>query len=150
MDNAPSIDFARLIQLRQRPPLFEPGDLPFWTDPRVAPALLQTHLDPTISLASRPPEVISATVDWIISHLDLQPGAGVLDLGCGPGLYCAELARRGMQVTGVDFSPNSLESAGGRDAAEGLTSPISKRLSDVTTSADPMTRSCLSSATSAP
>lgn len=120
MDNAPSIDFGRLIRLRQRPPLFEPGDLPFWTDPRVAPALLRTHLDPTISLASRPPEVISATVDWIISHLGLQPGARVLDLGCGPGLYCAELARRGMQVTGVDFSPNSLEYARGQAAANSL------------------------------
>lgn len=114
------IDFRQLTSLAQRPPLFEPGDLPFWTDPRVAPALLRTHLDPTISLASRPPEVITATVDWIISHLGLRPGARVLDLGCGPGLYCAELARRGMRVTGIDFSENSLAYARGQAAAEGL------------------------------
>jgi SAM-dependent methyltransferase len=115
-----AVDFGRLQQLRQRPPLFEPGDLPFWTDPRVAPALLRTHLDPTTSLASRPPAAISATVDWIIAQLGLRPGARVLDLGCGPGLYCTRLARRGMHVTGIDFSENSLEYAMNQAAEHGL------------------------------
>lgn len=32
-------------------------------------------------------------------------GRHVLDAACGPGLYAAELARRGARVTGLDQSP---------------------------------------------
>ena len=40
----------------------------------------------------------------------------VLDLGCGPGRMTLELARRGYDMTGIDYSPEMLEIA--RDAAE--------------------------------
>jgi ubiquinone/menaquinone biosynthesis C-methylase UbiE len=38
-------------------------------------------------------------------------GKRVLDAACGPGLYAAELARRGAQVTGFDHSPRMIEIA---------------------------------------
>ena len=41
----------------------------------------------------------------------------MLDLGCGPGLYCAALAACGMAVTGIDVSRTALEHA--RRAAAG-------------------------------
>ncbi len=42
----------------------------------------------------------------------LQPGAAVLDLGCGCGVpVTQELARRGHAVTGVDLSPVQIERA---------------------------------------
>lgn len=40
----------------------------------------------------------------------------VLDAGCGSGRYCVEFARRGAQVTGVDFAPHMVEMA--RQAAD--------------------------------
>ena len=40
----------------------------------------------------------------------------VLDLGCGTGRMTLELARRGYDMTGIDYSPEMLEIA--RDAAE--------------------------------
>ncbi|QXE33080.1 class I SAM-dependent methyltransferase [Streptomyces sp. GMY02] len=43
--------------------------------------------------------------------LDFGPGARVLDLCCGPGLFLVPLARRGYTVTGVDLSPAMLERA---------------------------------------
>jgi len=43
----------------------------------------------------------------------LPPGAGVLDLGCGPGLQSAWLAER-FRVTGVDFSRSQLALARAR------------------------------------
>ena len=82
--------------------------------------MLETHIDPHVDLASRRPETIAATVDWISGHLALGPGSSVLDLGCGPGLYCRELAIRGMAVTGVDFSERSVAYAREQAAAEGL------------------------------
>lgn len=39
------------------------------------------------------------------------PGAKVLDVGCGTGDYTFLLARRGLDMTGVDLSPNSIKSA---------------------------------------
>ena len=43
-------------------------------------------------------------VDFIVSELGLQPGARILDVGCGPGRHSHELARRGFLVHGIDIS----------------------------------------------
>jgi ubiquinone/menaquinone biosynthesis C-methylase UbiE len=58
--------------------------------------------------------------EQFVSRLDLPPGARVLDLACGTGNLAIPLARRGMQVTGVDIAPNLLDQARERAAAEGL------------------------------
>jgi methylase of polypeptide subunit release factors len=39
------------------------------------------------------------------------PHGSALDLGCGSGIWAVELARRGWQVTGVDFVPKALRMA---------------------------------------
>ena len=41
----------------------------------------------------------------------LPPYGQALDLGCGSGVWGVELARRGWQVTGVDFVPKALRRA---------------------------------------
>lgn len=62
----------------------------------------------------------SAEVDFVIDACGLKPGMRVLDMGCGPGRHSLELARRGMQVTGVDFTPPFIEFATKQAATEGL------------------------------
>jgi SAM-dependent methyltransferase len=55
------------------------------------------------------PGQVEAT-DWVIAHL--EPGATVLDVGCGSGVPTARrLADAGMRVIGVDTSPVMLELA---------------------------------------
>jgi SAM-dependent methyltransferase len=108
-DNFLSIEM--LTRLQEPPTPFSPGEPHFWTDPHIARQMLAAHLDPNTDAASRRPETIQRTVDWLIKILHLQPGQRVLDLGCGPGLYTARLADAGLQVTGVDFSQNSIEYA---------------------------------------
>lgn len=74
-----------------------------WTRPHIARQMLAYHLDQRTELASRPIPAIDETVEWLDRQLGLE-GKRVCDLGCGPGLYARRLARRGAEVTGVDFS----------------------------------------------
>jgi SAM-dependent methyltransferase len=57
--------------------------------------------------------------EWALGHLDLEPGAGVLDVGCGPGHYFAALVARGPAgvVVGVDLSTGMLREARDRSGA---------------------------------
>jgi SAM-dependent methyltransferase len=49
--------------------------------------------------------------DFLVTALALTEGERVLDLCCGVGRHSNELARRGMQVVGVDFTPSYLSRA---------------------------------------
>jgi SAM-dependent methyltransferase len=44
----------------------------------------------------------------------------LLDLGCGPGLYCERFARAGLRVTGIDLSHRSIDYARKRAATQNL------------------------------
>jgi ubiquinone/menaquinone biosynthesis C-methylase UbiE len=115
-----ALDLAALLALTAQPPLFAPHDNLFWNDPYISEQMLAAHLDPSTDAASRRPETIDRTVEWIIRQLGLRPGQRVLDLGCGPGLYCERLARRGLEVVGIDFSPRSIEHAQQRARKQSL------------------------------
>lgn len=56
-------------------------------------------------------ERTEAEVDALQAILELQPGAKVLDVGCGFGRHCNELARRGFTPTGVDPSAPMIDEA---------------------------------------
>ena len=42
---------------------------------------------------------------FVARVLELKPGAQVLDLCCGQGRHSVQLAKRGLQVTGLDLNP---------------------------------------------
>jgi len=105
------MNLEQLKQLQVRPEPFTPGEPLFWDDPHISSQMLAAHLDPKNDLASRRPETIDKSVDWMIQTLGLHDGASVLDLGCGPGLYAMRLAQRGQRVTGLDYSRRSIEYA---------------------------------------
>jgi len=107
MDNI----LSQLIKLQQRPIPFTPGEPLFWNDPHISAQMLKAHLDPKIEAASRTPETIDRSVQWILDTIALKADDKVLDLGCGPGLYASRFAHAGLQVTGVDYSHNSIEYA---------------------------------------
>lgn len=105
------MDLDLILRLQQKPEPFAPGEPLFWNDPYISEQMLKTHLDPNTDLASRRPETIERTVDWLIATMALGPGSTLIDLGCGPGLYTARLAQRGLRVTGVDYSRRSIDYA---------------------------------------
>jgi len=59
-------------------------------------------------------------VDFVIEELGLEPGASVLDIGCGTGRHAIELAKRGYCVTGVDLSAGMLSEAKKKAKAAGV------------------------------
>ncbi len=105
------LDISLLSDLAAKPALFSPGEPLFWNDPHISKQMLDAHLNPNWDAASRRPELIDQHVAWIANQIPMGPGASLLDLGCGPGLYCARLDRLGYRVTGVDCSQRSISYA---------------------------------------
>ncbi|TYQ17939.1 UNVERIFIED_CONTAM: methyltransferase family protein [Acetivibrio alkalicellulosi] len=109
LDN--KIDMAFLNDLLNKPLPFTPSEKLFWDDPHISKGMLEAHLNPDIDLASRKPETIEKTVKNLIDSMNLKPGDKILDLGCGPGLYCKHFSQLGFKVTGLDYSKRSIEYA---------------------------------------
>jgi len=98
--------------------LYETGDANIWSAPYVREQLLSAHLNPNTDAASRKPQAIEATVEWIFEN---QADTGsIIDLGCGPGLYTQEFARRGWRVVGVDINESALNRASAAGRSSGL------------------------------
>ena len=102
---------AKLYDISAKPPVFEKSEDVFWTEPYISSHILNAHLNPETDDASRNPETIQKSAAWIADRTGGGSGRRLLDLGCGPGLYCAELNRLGFDVTGIDYSKNSIDYA---------------------------------------
>ena len=86
------------------------GNLP-WNEPAFSERMLREHLDESHGAASRTSVERAAQIEWLWPKLGLQAGDRLCDLTCGPGLYAVEFARRGCDVTAIDFSPASIAHA---------------------------------------
>lgn len=53
-----------------------------------------------------------AFVDRLMNHLQpVPPSSKVLDIACGRGRHAVRLASKGLDITGIDLSPRSIEAA---------------------------------------
>jgi ubiquinone/menaquinone biosynthesis C-methylase UbiE len=59
-------------------------------------------------------------IDFLLEELALPSGGSILDVGCGTGRHCVELAKRGYAVTGLDLSSEMLAKAAERAKAAGV------------------------------
>lgn len=82
-----------------------------WHEAEFSARILLEHLSQQHDRASRRFEKIDRHVSWLHHAVLGGNAARVLDLGCGPGLYCSRLARLGHACVGVDFSPASIAHA---------------------------------------
>lgn len=113
--------FEELARINERPEPFQfytASDL--WNDEHTSKQMLSFHLNGDIDISSRNAEFINQSVEWISSEFDIGGDFKIADFGCGPGLYAAPLAKRGANVTGIDFSRRSIEYAKEAAAREQL------------------------------
>lgn len=67
-------------------------------------------------------------IPGVLRMLDPKPGQKILDIACGQGAICRELAKTGARITGVDSAPSLIETAKLRSSGE-----IEFRLTDART-----------------
>ena len=67
-----------------------------------------------------PEKTTLAEVDFIVAEAKLQPGGRILDIMCGYGRHCLELANRGIKVTAVDNLPEYIKEIKEKTTANNL------------------------------
>jgi len=104
-----NIDLIKLINdISTKPKLYTPSDDMFWDDEYISTQMLDAHLNPDIDAASRKLTTIDKITENIITYLNINKNINLLDMGCGPGLYCERFAQSGANVTGIDLSNSSI------------------------------------------
>jgi SAM-dependent methyltransferase len=123
------MNLLEIVNRTKTPAPWAEGDNIPWNDPDFSRRMLKEHLTQDHEHASRRFETIDRHVAWIAREALGQPPARLLDMGCGPGLYCQRFAALGYACHGIDFSPASIEHA--RQQQGGL--PIDYQLADLRT-----------------
>ena len=75
-------------------------------------------------LLGRPPWDTGITPPEVTAFLDARPPGRALDIGCGTGTNAVAMARRGWEVTAIDFSGVALRAARRKARAAGLSIDI--------------------------
>ncbi|EGW37980.1 class I SAM-dependent methyltransferase [Desulfosporosinus sp. OT] len=75
-----------------------------------------------------PDERIRKIVEFLSSNNLLTKNSSVLDIGCGPGRFAVEFAKKSTEVTGLDISDKMLDYAVNNATAENLTNVSFKSL----------------------
>jgi len=104
-------NLTELIKRSMTPVPWSEGEKIPWNDPDFSRRMLKEHLSQKHDAASRRSSKIKKHINWIQKTVLAGNPSQVLDLGCGPGLYAAELATLGHTVRGIDFSPASIDYA---------------------------------------
>lgn len=97
--------------IKEHIPLFTQSNNNIWTDTHLAPQMLAAHLASDNEGATRKPEFVQNSVNWLSSRFPSAAHPQLLDLGCGPGIYAEKFQQEGYQVTGIDFSKISIDYA---------------------------------------
>ena len=104
--------FKELEEINSRPAPFQfytSGAL--WTDNHTSRKILESDLNEDIEVSIQNREFINHSVDWIVTHFGIGKNRRVIDFGCGMGSYATQLAEKGADVTGIDFSETFIQHA---------------------------------------
>lgn len=100
----------RFEVLEMPEPFFEATNA-YWKDDYISQLTLYAHLNPHIEGGSRTFDFIEDSIEFIERIAPSSTHQQVIDLGCGPGLYCERMTRRNYEVMGIDFSDRFIDHA---------------------------------------
>lgn len=106
----------KIIEYSKKPKAFEKSTNKFWDDEYISKQMLSAHLDKNFDAATRIEETVKKTVEFISEIAKKNHIKSMLDMGCGPGIYCEMFHKQGLVVSGLDLSLRSIEYA--RNVAE--------------------------------
>lgn len=103
--------FKELTAYMKKPDVYAQSTGMFWDDEHISKGMLAAHLNPQNDAATRNSEFVMASLQWITGMFPPEKYPKLLDLGCGPGIYCEKFYQMGYEVTGIDFSKRSIDYA---------------------------------------
>ena len=104
--------FKELEKINSRPEPFQfYTEDALWTDKHTSKKMLESHLNEDFEISIQNREFINHSVDWIVTHFGIEKNRRVADFGCGMGTYATQLAEKGADVTGIDFSETFIQHA---------------------------------------
>ena len=118
MSDSYPLPFDTLRPFKSRPEEFVPRDNLPWE--QIAANLVKSGNLDSGFVGLRSKELVEHDVKWLIEQLALPAQAAILDIGCGPGLYCHRLAQFGHLTTGIDIADSFLSYARNQAQKENL------------------------------
>jgi SAM-dependent methyltransferase len=101
----------QLYRRGNRPiPFAYKGNLPY-DEAEFGRRMLARMLDEEDGAGSRVSAERCLQINWLTEKLNLKRDTTLFDVACGAGLYAVPIAETGVCVTGVDFSPVSIDYA---------------------------------------
>lgn len=101
----------KLFELIKNKPELYKQSKNIWEDSHISKGMLEAHLDTEFEGATRKLEIVEKSIDWISSIAPSETYHKLLDLGCGPGIYCERFKKQGYEVVGIDISKRSIDYA---------------------------------------
>jgi SAM-dependent methyltransferase len=108
---SPSKGPGKLMKLAHR----HPRPSPWWHRPSYADPDYSRRFNETFGQQDRPAGDMIEFFEALA-----EPDWSLLDIGCGSGDFLMEMARRGVQCTGIDLGPYPIEKAREQSAGENL------------------------------
>ena len=72
--------FHRLQEINRKPQLFECYTVQqLWNDEHISKGMLAAHLNPQIDAASRNKNFVDRSIDWMISHFNIDRASSIVD-----------------------------------------------------------------------
>lgn len=118
MTDSYPLPFDALRPFKSKPEEFVPRDNLPWE--QIAVNLVKSGNLDSGFVGLRSKKLVEQDVKWLLAELSLPPQATILDIGCGPGLYCHRLAQFGHLTTGIDIADSFLSYARNKAQEENL------------------------------
>ncbi|PTK00452.1 class I SAM-dependent methyltransferase [Mammaliicoccus sciuri] len=102
---------SNLLNHLHSPEPFEKSEDNIWLDSLFSSFVLDSYFNSEIYGGSKDTDFINKTSIFFSENFPSDKYKKLLDLGCGPGLYAEAFAKKGYDVTGIDYSSTAINYA---------------------------------------